>query len=116
LRQGDFDRIVELLPEAERLKTPWKGKINDLSGAPHTISGTYDLYVARPMDIDIFPEPGSPLFQANFACAVPYRIYTKKNNPKSEIPLDEKAIDLVYMLYSCYVVTNGPWKHKGLVA
>ena len=39
-----------------------KGKINDLSGAPHTISGTYDVYVARPIDIDIFPEPGTPLW------------------------------------------------------
>jgi DNA-binding beta-propeller fold protein YncE len=39
-----------------------KGKINDLSGAPHTISGTYDVYVARPLDIDIFPEPGTPLW------------------------------------------------------
>jgi DNA-binding beta-propeller fold protein YncE len=39
-----------------------KGKINDLSGAPHTISGTYDVYVAQPMDIDIFPEPGTPLW------------------------------------------------------
>jgi DNA-binding beta-propeller fold protein YncE len=39
-----------------------KGKINDLSGAPHTISGTYDVYVARPIDIDVFPEPGTPLW------------------------------------------------------
>ena len=39
-----------------------KGKINDLSGAPHTISGTYDVYVARPLDIDVFPEPGAPLW------------------------------------------------------
>jgi len=39
-----------------------KGKISDLSGAPHTISGTYDVYVARPIDIDIFPEPGTPLW------------------------------------------------------
>jgi len=39
-----------------------KGNINDLSGAPHTISGTYDVYVARPIDIDIFPEPGTPLW------------------------------------------------------
>ncbi|MCP4614761.1 MAG: hypothetical protein GY845_39270 [Planctomycetes bacterium] len=39
-----------------------KGKIKDLSGAPHTISGTYDVYVARPIDIDIFPEPGTPIW------------------------------------------------------
>ena len=39
-----------------------EGKINDLSGAPHTISGTYDAYVARPIDIDIFPESGTPLW------------------------------------------------------
>lgn len=39
-----------------------EGKINDLSGIPHTISGTYDVYVARPIDIDIFPEPGTPLW------------------------------------------------------
>jgi len=39
-----------------------KGKINDLSGARHTISGTYDVYVARQLDIDIFPEPGTPLW------------------------------------------------------
>jgi hypothetical protein len=39
-----------------------KGKINDLSGAPHAISGTYDVYVARPIDIDVFPEPGTPLW------------------------------------------------------
>jgi DNA-binding beta-propeller fold protein YncE len=39
-----------------------KGKINDLSGAPHMISGTYDVYVARPIDIDVFPEPGTPFW------------------------------------------------------
>ena len=39
-----------------------KGEINDLSGARHTISGTYDVYVARSIDIDIFPEPGTPLW------------------------------------------------------
>ena len=39
-----------------------EGQINDLSGAPHTLSGTYDVYVARPIDIDIFPEPGTPLW------------------------------------------------------
>lgn len=38
------------------------GEINDLSGAPHTISGTYDVYVARALDIDVFPEPGTPLW------------------------------------------------------
>jgi DNA-binding beta-propeller fold protein YncE len=38
------------------------GKIEDSSGARHTISGTYDVYVARPIDIDIFPEPGTPLW------------------------------------------------------
>jgi DNA-binding beta-propeller fold protein YncE len=38
------------------------GKINDVSGAAHTISGTYDVYVARPLDIDVFPEPGTPLW------------------------------------------------------
>jgi DNA-binding beta-propeller fold protein YncE len=39
-----------------------KGEINDLSGARHIISGTYDVYVARPIDIDVFPEPGTPLW------------------------------------------------------
>jgi DNA-binding beta-propeller fold protein YncE len=39
-----------------------EGTINDLGGVPYTISGIYDVYVARPIDIDIFPEPGTPLW------------------------------------------------------
>jgi DNA-binding beta-propeller fold protein YncE len=38
------------------------GRINDLSGAPHTLSGTHDVFDARPIDIDIFLEPGPPLW------------------------------------------------------
>lgn len=45
-----------------------KGKIKDLSGGPHVISGTYDVYVARPIDIDIFPEPGTPLWPGAKIC------------------------------------------------
>ena len=37
------------------------GHIKDVSGTTYNISGTYDVYVARPLDIDIFPEPGTPL-------------------------------------------------------
>jgi hypothetical protein len=38
------------------------GQIKDLAGSPHVISGTYDVYVARQIDIDVFPEPGTPLW------------------------------------------------------
>jgi len=37
------------------------GHVKDLTGTPHVIRGTYDVYVARPVDINVFPEPGTPL-------------------------------------------------------
>ena len=37
------------------------GHIKDIRGVAYNISGTYDVYVARPLDIDVFPEPGTPL-------------------------------------------------------
>ena len=37
------------------------GTVRDLTGAPHVLSGTYDVYVARPLDLAVFPEPGTPL-------------------------------------------------------
>jgi cytochrome c peroxidase len=37
------------------------GGISDAGGLRHRISGTYDVHVARPLDIDVFPEPGTPL-------------------------------------------------------
>jgi len=37
------------------------GHIKDIRGVAYSISGTYDVYVARPLDMDIFPEPGTPL-------------------------------------------------------
>lgn len=37
------------------------GSARDVTGADHVIRGTYDVYVARPVDIDVFPEPGTPL-------------------------------------------------------
>jgi DNA-binding beta-propeller fold protein YncE len=38
-----------------------KGRIKDMMGTTYSISGTYDVHVARSLDIDIFPEPGTPL-------------------------------------------------------
>jgi len=37
------------------------GEIKDLMGTVYTVSGTYDVYVAKPLDLDLFPEPGTPL-------------------------------------------------------
>jgi len=37
------------------------GTVRDVGGASHVVSGTYDVYVARPLDITVFPEPGTPL-------------------------------------------------------
>jgi len=37
------------------------GNIDDILGRTYSINSTYDIYVARPLDIDIFPEPGTPL-------------------------------------------------------
>ena len=38
-----------------------EGSINDITGASYRISGTYDVFVAKPLDMEIFPEPGTPL-------------------------------------------------------
>ncbi len=38
-----------------------EGNIDDVTGTTYDISGTYDVYLARPLDIDVFPEPGTPL-------------------------------------------------------
>jgi DNA-binding beta-propeller fold protein YncE len=38
-----------------------EGHVDDAMGTTYAISGTYDVYVARPLDLDVFPEPGTPL-------------------------------------------------------
>ena len=37
------------------------GQVHDMAGTAYEISGTYDLYMARPLNIETFPEPGTPL-------------------------------------------------------
>ena len=37
------------------------GFIHDQLGNRYEISGTYDVYVAKTLDMDVFPEPGTPL-------------------------------------------------------
>jgi YVTN family beta-propeller protein len=37
------------------------GEIKDVMGTAYAISDTYDVYVAKPLDVDVFPEPGTPL-------------------------------------------------------
>ena len=39
-----------------------KGSIHDVLGTSYSLSGTYDVYVARLLDLDVFPEPGTPLY------------------------------------------------------
>ncbi|MHC4601653.1 MAG: hypothetical protein ACYS47_21875, partial [Planctomycetota bacterium] len=38
-----------------------EGRIRDRWGTTYGVSGTYDVHVARPLDFDVFPEPGTPL-------------------------------------------------------
>jgi len=38
-----------------------EGHIHDVAGSRYGISGTYDVYVAKPLDVEVFPEPGTPL-------------------------------------------------------
>ncbi len=38
-----------------------EGHADDTEGHRHLISGTFDVHVARPLDIEVFPEPGTPL-------------------------------------------------------
>jgi hypothetical protein len=42
-------------------KIQLNGRINDMFGTKYDISGSYDVHVARPLDVDVFPEPGTPL-------------------------------------------------------
>ncbi len=37
------------------------GHASDVAGNRYRIAGTYDVYVARPLDVNVFPEPGTPL-------------------------------------------------------
>ena len=37
------------------------GHVSDVAGNRYRIIGTYDVYVAKPLDINVFPEPGTPL-------------------------------------------------------
>ncbi len=37
------------------------GRIRDVLGTEYAVSGTYDVYVARPLNVEMFPEPGTPL-------------------------------------------------------
>ena len=37
------------------------GHVSDVAGHRYRIAGTYDVYVAKPLDISVFPEPGTPL-------------------------------------------------------
>lgn len=48
-----------LLPD--KLIVPRDGTARDIAGESYRITGTYDVYVARPLDMDIVPEPGTPL-------------------------------------------------------
>ncbi len=56
--RGAFDYAFK---DYGRYQVQLAGQVKDLAGTSYAISGTYDLYVARPLDIDVFPEPGTPL-------------------------------------------------------
>ena len=43
-----------------------QGWIADDGGTEYDLSGTYDVYVAREMDMELFPEPGTPLYPDRF--------------------------------------------------
>jgi hypothetical protein len=57
------------------------GCIEDIAGTVYSVAGTYDVDVARPLDVEVFPEPGTPLYpdspwtpQARVFPAVPAQI------------------------------------------
>lgn len=56
--RGAFDYAFE---QYGRYQVKLKGHVKDIMGTTYGILGTYDVYVARPLDVDIFPEPGTPL-------------------------------------------------------
>ncbi|UCG56663.1 MAG: PQQ-binding-like beta-propeller repeat protein [Phycisphaerales bacterium] len=56
--RGAFDYVFE---EYGHYQVELTGHIRDTMGTAYSISGTYDVYVARPLDIDVFPELGTPL-------------------------------------------------------
>ncbi|NQT11574.1 MAG: hypothetical protein HQ582_02425, partial [Planctomycetes bacterium] len=56
--RGAFDYAF---PEYGHHVIRLEGSIDDLAGARYRMSGTYDVYVAKPLDVEVFPEPGTPL-------------------------------------------------------
>ena len=56
---GAFDFAF---PEYGRYEVELRGAIADEQGNDYELSGTYDVYVAREPDLEIFPEPGTPLY------------------------------------------------------
>ncbi|MBN2476704.1 MAG: hypothetical protein JXB62_18985 [Pirellulales bacterium] len=56
--RGTFDHAFE---HYGRHVIELDGEIRDLGGNPYRIAGTYDVFVARSLDVDVFPEPGTPL-------------------------------------------------------
>ena len=56
--RGAFDYRFR---EYGRYEIKLRGAVHDVLGNEYLISGTYDVFVARPLDIEIFPEPGTPL-------------------------------------------------------
>ena len=56
--RGTFDYAF---PQYGHYIVKLDGSIEDLMGASYSIFGTYDVYVAKPLDIELVPEPGTPL-------------------------------------------------------
>ena len=56
--RGAFDYAFQ---EYGHYQIELEGQVHDFGGTSYEISGTYDVYVARPLDIEIFPQAGTPL-------------------------------------------------------
>ncbi|MHB8865310.1 MAG: hypothetical protein ACYC6N_23265, partial [Pirellulaceae bacterium] len=55
---GAFDHAFQ---EYGKHTVRLKGFIADLAGISYALQGTFDVHVARPLDMEVFPEPGTPL-------------------------------------------------------
>jgi len=56
--RGAFDFAFK---QYGRYQVELDGRIKDVMGTPYRIAGTYDVYVAEPLDLEVFPELGTPL-------------------------------------------------------
>jgi hypothetical protein len=57
----DEGLLIMLFKKYGHCRIRLNGRIKDVFGTQYDISGSYDVHVARPLDVDVFPEPGTPL-------------------------------------------------------